>query len=87
MIEGSDISTLYREFADALTEVLAENAAGLARRGRLARARAAIKKHPNYSHAGYLRAVEAAFENWEAMGDWSLVAAWTADSVGAARLG
>jgi hypothetical protein len=23
--------------------------------------------HPNYSDAGYLRAVEAAFENWEAM--------------------
>jgi hypothetical protein len=25
---GSDISVLYREFADALTEVLAENAVG-----------------------------------------------------------
>ena len=67
MSEGSDISVLYREFADALTEVLAENAVGPARRGRLARARAAIKHHPNYSEAGYLRAVEAAFENWEAM--------------------
>ena len=67
MSEGSDISVLYREFADALTEVLAENAIGPARRGRLARARAAVKKHPNYSDAGYLRAVEAAFENWEAM--------------------
>jgi hypothetical protein len=66
MSEGSDISVLYREFADALTEVLAENA-GPARRGRLARARATVKKHPNYSDAGYLRAVEAAFENWEAM--------------------
>jgi hypothetical protein len=54
MSEGSDISTLYREFADALTEVLAENAVGPARRGRLARARAAVKKHPNYSDAGYL---------------------------------
>ena len=40
MSEGSDISVLYREFADALTEVLAENATGPARRGRLARARA-----------------------------------------------
>jgi hypothetical protein len=29
--------------------------------------RAAIKKHPSYSDAGYLQAVEAAFENWEAM--------------------
>ena len=67
MSEGSDISVLYREFASALTEVLAENAVGPARRGRLARARAAVKKHPNYSDAGYLRAVEAAFENWEAM--------------------
>ena len=67
MSEGSDITVLYREFADALTEVLAENAAGPARRGRLARARAAVKKHFNYSDAGYLRAVEAAFENWEVM--------------------
>jgi hypothetical protein len=67
MSEGSDISVLYREFADALTEVLAENAVGPARRGRLARARATVKKHPNCSDAGYLRAVEAAFENWEAM--------------------
>jgi hypothetical protein len=67
MSESSDISTLYREFANALTEVLAENAIGLARRGRLARARAAVKKHPDYSETGYLRAVEAAFENWEAL--------------------
>jgi hypothetical protein len=47
MSEGSDISILYREFADALTEVLAENAVGSARRGRLARARAVVKKHLN----------------------------------------
>jgi MFS family permease len=47
MSEGSDISVLYREFADALTEVLAENAVGPARRGRLARARATVKKHPS----------------------------------------
>ena len=53
--------------ADALTEVLAENAIGPARRGRLARARAAVKRHSNYSDAGYLRTVEAAFENWEVM--------------------
>jgi hypothetical protein len=63
----TDIASVYREFADALTEVLAENAVGPARRGRLARARAAVKKHADYSEAGYLRAVEAAFENWEAM--------------------
>ena len=49
MGEGSGISMLYREFADALTAVLAENAVGLARRGRLARARAAFKKHSQYA--------------------------------------
>ena len=43
------ISAIYMEFTDALTEVLAENAVGPARRGRLARARAAVKKHPDYS--------------------------------------
>jgi hypothetical protein len=67
MSGGSDISVLYREFAGALTEVLAENAVGPARRGRLARARAAVKHHPDYSEAEHFRAVEAAFENWEAM--------------------
>ena len=41
MCAGADISALYREFTDALTEVLAENAVGPARPGRLARARAA----------------------------------------------
>jgi hypothetical protein len=30
-------------------------------------ASATVKKHPNFSDAGYLRAVEAAFENREAM--------------------
>jgi hypothetical protein len=67
MSAGSDITVLHREFADALTEVIAENAVGPARRGRLARARAAVKHRPEYSESGYLRAVEAAFENWEAM--------------------
>jgi hypothetical protein len=67
MSSGTDISTLYREFTDALTEVLAENAVGLTRRGRLARTRAAVKKHPDYSEHGYFLAVEAAFKQWEAM--------------------
>jgi len=49
MSTGTDISALYREFTDALTEVLAENAGNPARRGRLARARAAVKRHPDYS--------------------------------------
>jgi hypothetical protein len=66
MSTETDISALCREFTDALTEVLAENA-GLARRGRLARARAAVKKHPGYSEHAYFLAVETAFKNWEAM--------------------
>ena len=58
---STDISALYREFTDALTEVLAENAVGPARRGRLARARAAVKKHPQYSEHAYFLPVETAF--------------------------
>ena len=55
MSGGTHISTLYREFADALTDILAENAVGLASRGRLARTRAAVKKHPDYSeHEDFL---------------------------------
>jgi hypothetical protein len=51
MSTGIDISALCNEFTNALAEVLAENAVGPARRGRLARA----------------RAVETAFTQWEAM--------------------
>ena len=58
---GADISTLYREFSQALTDVLAEHAAGPASRGRLARTRAAVKKHPEYSEHGYFLAVETAW--------------------------
>ena len=29
--------------------------------------RAAVKKHPDYSESGHLLAVEAAFNNWEAL--------------------
>jgi hypothetical protein len=67
MTSGPDISALYHEFTDALTEVLAENSAGLARRGRLARARAAVKKHPKYNEHEYYLAVEIAFKQWEAI--------------------
>ena len=67
MSSSTDISALYSEFTAALTEVLAESAVGLARHGRLARARAAVKKHPDYSETGYFLAVEAAFQNWEAI--------------------
>lgn len=62
-----DVEILYREFTDALTEVLAENAIGPTRRGRLARARAAIKRHPNYNEHAYFVAVETAFVQWETM--------------------
>jgi len=67
MVSGVDISVLYREFTDALAEVLAENAVGPARRGRLARARAAVKRHPNYNEHEYFLAIEAAFTHWEAI--------------------
>jgi hypothetical protein len=67
MSSSTDISTLYREFTEALTEVLAENAVGPARRGRLARARAAVKKHPDYREHEYFLAVETAFKQWETM--------------------
>jgi hypothetical protein len=67
MSSSTDISALYREFTDALTEVLAENANGPTRRGRLARTRAVIKKHPDYSEHEYFLAVETAFRQWEAM--------------------
>jgi hypothetical protein len=67
MTSGTNISALYHEFTDALTEVLAENSVGPARRGRLARSRAAVKKHPDYSEHEYFLAVEIAFKQWEAI--------------------
>ena len=45
----TEISVLYQEFTDALAEILAENVVGPARRGRLARARAIVKRHPHNS--------------------------------------
>ena len=58
MTTAGAISAFYQEFTEALTEVLAENSVGPARRGRLARARAAVKKHPNYAEHEYFLAVE-----------------------------
>lgn len=55
-----------------MTEVLAENAIGPARRGRLARARAAVKRHPDYNEHAYFVAVETAFIKWEAMQNASM---------------
>jgi hypothetical protein len=66
MSSATDVSASYREFADALTDVLAEAAGRPVRRGRLARARAAVKRHPGYEHE-YFLAVETAFAHWEAM--------------------
>jgi hypothetical protein len=57
---NTGISVFYSEFTAALTEVLAEHAVGPARRGRLARARAAVKKHPEYNEHEYFLAVETA---------------------------
>jgi hypothetical protein len=65
-VTSTDFSALCHEFSDALTEVLAENAA---RRGRLARARAPVKRHPDYSEHAYFLAVESAFQKWESMQD------------------
>jgi hypothetical protein len=42
MNTGADISTLYREFTDALTEVLAENAQELARLSKSIRTTASL---------------------------------------------
>jgi len=61
MSDDANISALYHEFTDALTELLVENAVGPARRGRLARARAVIKRHPAHSEHEDFVAVETAF--------------------------
>jgi hypothetical protein len=66
-MSGTNISELYSEFTQALTEVLAENAVGPARRGPLARARAAVKRHAEYNEHAYFLAVETAFINWETL--------------------
>ena len=63
----ADLRALCNEFTNALTEVLAENAFGLARRGRVARAHAAVKKHPEYNEHAFCVAVETAFIQWEAL--------------------
>ena len=65
MSNPTDISAFYQEFTAALAEVLAENVVGQARRGRLARARAAVKRHSQYNEHEYFLAVEAAFVQWE----------------------
>jgi hypothetical protein len=63
----ADLAALCDELTKALTEVLAENAAAPARRGRVARAHAAVKRHPEYSEHAFCVAVETAFMRWEAL--------------------
>src|SRR5438477_12057487 len=58
MTPRANISALCHEFTNALTEVLAENAVGLARRGRIARTHAAVKRHPEYNEHALCVAVE-----------------------------
>jgi len=53
--------------AAALSEVLAENAVGLARPGRIARAHAAVRRHPEYNEHALCVAVETAFMRWKAL--------------------
>jgi hypothetical protein len=67
MTTEADLAALCHEFTDALTDVLAENAVGMARRGRVARAHAAVKRHPEYNEHVFCVAVEAAFTQWEAL--------------------
>jgi hypothetical protein len=68
MSTEANIAALCREFTDALTEVLAENATvGPARRGRVARAHAAVKKHPGYNEYEFCAAVKTAFAHWEVL--------------------
>ena len=59
MSNSTGISELYREFTDALTEVLAENATGPAHCGS-SRGSPLSRKHPDYGEFGYLAAVETA---------------------------
>jgi hypothetical protein len=61
---SSEISPLYHNFTDALTEILAQNAVGPARRGPLARAHSALKSHPDYDEHAFCVAVETAFADW-----------------------
>ena len=68
MSPEADIAASCRELTEAQTEVLAENAAaGPARRGRVARAHAAVKTHPEYNEHAFCAAVETAFMQWEAL--------------------
>ena len=59
------IAAVRREFTDALAEVLAENAAVCP--VRVARAHAAIKRHPGYNEHEFCAAVEFAFAQWETL--------------------
>ena len=67
MTTEANLAAVCHEFTDALTDVLAENAVGMARRGRVARAHAAVKRHPEYNEHAFCVAVDTAFTRWEAL--------------------
>ncbi len=52
-----EIAKLYREFEDALTDVLAENEFGLARHSRLFDVRTRLRSHPDFDPTAYKKAV------------------------------
>ena len=58
------IGPLYSAFEDALTEVLAENEFGPARRTRLFEARMKLQAHPNFQQERYRETVDRAFRRW-----------------------
>jgi hypothetical protein len=58
------INALYAEFEDALVGVLAENAHGIAHRGRLFDARHRLRAHPEISAGKYLATIDRAHARW-----------------------
>ena len=61
MSTGTDISALYREFTDALTECCWSGSGAADWLKHALRS----KRNHQYSESGYRQAVEAAFNNWE----------------------
>ena len=58
------IGPLYSAFEDALTEVLAGNEYGPARRTRLFEARTKLQAHADFENDRYRETVERAFRRW-----------------------
>lgn len=64
MSNETNIAILYRDFEDALTDVLIENEYGPARRSRLFDARTHFRSHPDITASEYMKAVDRAFERY-----------------------